>query len=156
MDSNEVLDELFHEEDVKLVQATLTKRFINSLIDGIFVGMTSYLVLDLFGSDMTSLGIFNIPMILLTVGYYFLMETVANGKTIGKFVTKTKVVTVDGRKPKPETILGRSFVRQVPFEAFSFLGEAPNGWHDRWTKTIVIDEDLSHMPKSGDNFINRY
>jgi hypothetical protein len=37
-------------------------------------------------------------------------------------------------------------VRLVPFEQFSALGSPSYPWHDRWTKTIVIDEKLTTLP----------
>ena len=67
-------------------------------------------------------------------------------KTPAKFITKTKVITEYGEKPSFKTIFIRTLVRFVPFEAFSFLSpERPRGWHDRWSKTIVID-DIKKLP----------
>jgi hypothetical protein len=31
----------------------------------------------------------------------------------------------------------------VPFEAFSALGTPSYPWHDKWTRTVVIDEKAS-------------
>jgi uncharacterized RDD family membrane protein YckC len=81
------------------------------------------------------------------VSYYVLFEGLLQGKTPGKFITNTRVVTLDGYLPNSNSILLRSFSRLVPFEAFSFLAKKPNGWHDRWSDTIVIDEKLSKLPE---------
>ena len=72
--------------------------------------------------------------------YYTIIEFSLGGKTIGKYITKTRTVTLNNEKPDFQTILGRSFSRIVPFEAFSFLGSQPDGWHDRWSKTKVIKD----------------
>ena len=40
-------------------------------------------------------------------------------------------------RPTYGQILGRTFSRFVPFEAFSFL-PSPVGWHDRWSGTRVV------------------
>lgn len=70
--------------------------------------------------------------------YYSILEY-TTGRTVAKFITKTKVVTEAGEKPDLGTILLRSFCRFIPFEAFSFLGSEASGWHDKLSKTKVID-----------------
>jgi len=75
---------------------------------------------------------------------YILLEYFLKGKTLGKFITQTRVVTVEGKTPDFASIVSRSFARIVPFEPFSFFGDFDTGWHDRWSSTIVIDEKLSH------------
>ena len=80
---------------------------------------------------------------LLLFFYYFGVETLLGGKSLGKFVTKTRVVDYEGRVPSPNTFFVRSISRIVPFEIFSFLGQRKDGWHDRWSKTMVIDEQKS-------------
>jgi uncharacterized RDD family membrane protein YckC len=70
------------------------------------------------------------------VAYYVLFEATL-GRTPGKFITGTRVVNRAGGKPSFGQIVGRSFTRLVPFEAFSFLGSR-GGWHDRWSHTRVV------------------
>ena len=74
----------------------------------------------------------------ITLGYYTVCER-AVGRTLGKLVTGTKVITTEGTRPTLKQILGRSLARCVPFEPFSFLGGLPSGWHDRWSGTCVVD-----------------
>ncbi|MEM6265057.1 MAG: RDD family protein, partial [Bacteroidota bacterium] len=70
----------------------------------------------------------------------------AFGKTPGKFVTKTQVVNKDGGKPTPGQLIGRTFARFIPFDAFSFLASNPVGWHDSLSKTRVVkDDSLVHL-----------
>ncbi len=68
--------------------------------------------------------------------YYTIME-VTTGRTIGKLITKTKVINADGNKPDLGTIVIRSLSRIVPFNALSFLF-SDKGWHDRWSDTRVV------------------
>ena len=75
-----------------------------------------------------------------------LMEALSKGKSLGKLITSTRAVNEDGSNISFKTALLRSLSRIVPFEAFSALGNPSNPWHDRWTKTYVIDERKSHRP----------
>lgn len=69
--------------------------------------------------------------------YYFLMEKFLNGRTVGKYITGTKVISTDATKPTTKQIVYRNLVRLVPFDGLSFFGI--NGWHDSWTDTRVIN-----------------
>jgi len=133
-------------KETSLNPTTQGKRLINLLMDwagiylfslasGYILGYTGlYYSLGLEGMNETLLGA------IFSVLYYIIMESIWS-KTLGKFVTKTRVVMNDGSKPEFIDILKRSFTRIVPFEAFTFLGEnRPIGLHDRWSKTIVVDE----------------
>lgn len=73
--------------------------------------------------------------------YYSMLEGIS-GQSIGKAITRTKVVTETGEKPDFATILLRSVCRYIPFEAFSFLGSEPIGWHDSLSKTRVVPTDF--------------
>ncbi len=68
--------------------------------------------------------------------YYFIFE-VAFQRTPAKFITRTKVVTLDGAKPDAAAIAVRTLTRFVPFEPFS--GVLDSWWHDRWSKTEVVE-----------------
>lgn len=73
----------------------------------------------------------------ILVAYYFISENTMQ-RTIGKFATKSVVINEYAQKPSNEQLIGRSFARLVPFEAFSCL--ADRGWHDTWSKTYVVTE----------------
>ncbi|SEP71619.1 Uncharacterized membrane protein YckC, RDD family [Hyunsoonleella jejuensis] len=70
---------------------------------------------------------------------YFGLERLTKGRSIGKYITKTKIVMEDGSTPTTSDYLKRSFSRMIPFEAFSFLGAEGRGWHDTISKTYVVD-----------------
>lgn len=77
--------------------------------------------------------------------YYIIMEYNFQ-VSVGKLITGTVVVDVNGKKPTLKAIVGRSFSRLVPFDAFSFLGSDTIGWHDTWSGTRVIKKkDLSNV-----------
>lgn len=75
--------------------------------------------------------------------YYTTFEALT-GRTVAKYITRTKVVDENGEKPDFKTIFLRSLCRFIPFEAFSFLGSDNSGWHDKFTKTkvVVIEKKL--------------
>nr|WP_321234563.1 RDD family protein [uncultured Psychroserpens sp.] len=127
-------------------------RFANYIIDyiiqiglgaaiGFVLGVISeltgnYALIDFFfysGSIMEF--VFGYLILLL---YYTVFETLT-GRTLAKFITKTKVVLYDGSKPSFNEILVRSLCRLIPFEQFSFLGNDSKGWHDSISKTYVVD-----------------
>ncbi|MGQ1891667.1 RDD family protein [Thermophagus sp. OGC60D27] len=70
--------------------------------------------------------------------YYSIIEF-ASGRTIAKYITKTKVVDQNGNHPGFQTIFVGSLCRFIPFEALSFWGGEDSGWHDRLSKTMVLN-----------------
>lgn len=75
---------------------------------------------------------------LLLVGYYIFFEGWL-GQTPGKMITGTRVVNEKGQAPSFKVIVGRSFVRLIPFDALTFIGATPTGLHDRLTHTMVVN-----------------
>ncbi|MDR2122249.1 MAG: RDD family protein [Flavobacteriaceae bacterium] len=77
---------------------------------------------------------------LLIVVFYvvFMLTTEAafGGKSIGKIITGTKVVTEYGEKPTIRNFAIRNLYRLVPFDMLSFLDKV--GWHDKWSNTRVV------------------
>ena len=73
-------------------------------------------------------------MILLYYLYYFIFE-LTNGQTIGKMITKTRVVNIgSGKKPNFLRILIRTVSRLIPIDFLSYLFSV-NGIHDILSKT---------------------
>jgi uncharacterized RDD family membrane protein YckC len=73
--------------------------------------------------------------------YYVFFETVCNGRTVGKMICGTRALTVEGEIMSLGTVVKRTLCRIVPFDALSFLGAFGNGWHDRWSDTMVVTEN---------------
>jgi uncharacterized RDD family membrane protein YckC len=106
---------------------------LSAVLDGVIAVVTGRGQEPSFGSSLVTrllLGTF------VWLGYYVLMEGLS-GRTLGKLITGTRVVTESGDRPSFGQIVKRTWLRAVPLEAFSFFGARP-GWHDRWSKTRVI------------------
>ena len=135
------------------VLATKGTRFANLIIDyimqivlgaiiGIVIGITSeltgsYGLYEIIVESESRLSDYVFGAIILLL-YFNIIETLT-GRSIGKYITKSKVVLYDGSKPTFNEILVRSLCRLIPFEQFSFLGEDGKGWHDSISKTYVVD-----------------
>jgi uncharacterized RDD family membrane protein YckC len=127
-------------------------RLANSIIDQIVIQVISFILGLVHGililvnnSGVPTMpeqnGLFLFVSMLLGVlsfvGYYVVMEGLFQ-RTIGKLVTGTCVINTEGDPPRFAQILGRSFARMIPFEAFSFLSSNPAGWHDTLSGTRVV------------------
>jgi uncharacterized RDD family membrane protein YckC len=137
LDANLVTPE---RKDAEANLAGTGQRFGNLVIDMIAAYGIMFMVLYAMGKHYThmSQGSAILYELGTRLGYYFLMEALF-GKTLGKFITRTHVVNMDGEKPSFGTILGRTFCRLIPFEAFSFLSGRP-GWHDTISGTRVVND----------------
>lgn len=82
----------------------------------------------------------------------FVTEWGTKGRSVGKYITGTKVVKADNSPLTGMDLLKRSFSRIVPFDALSFLGN--NGWHDRWSDTRMVKVKEFERAKNLDNEIN--
>ncbi|MFP2997806.1 RDD family protein [Spongiivirga sp. MCCC 1A20706] len=137
------------------IYASKGQRFVNLLIDVVVFYIFFFMLSFIFGIILMIVGVdpelfyyqlesINpildriITSVLLAL-YYFLIETVFKGKTIGKFASNTRLVTIDGEVPSTINILKRSFSRIIPFDALSFLGSEGRGWHDTIPNLYVVD-----------------
>lgn len=77
---------------------------------------------------------------ILLITYYTISELFF-GRTIGKFITESRVISLNGSQPTFYQILLRTLVRLIPFEIFSLMGVSPLGWHDKWSGTMVVSND---------------
>lgn len=71
--------------------------------------------------------------------YYIFFEVVF-GATPAKFLTESRVVTLEGKKISLKQGTLRTLYRHVPFANLSFLF-GPDGAHDYWSKTLVVKEN---------------
>ena len=72
--------------------------------------------------------------------YYFLLEALL-GKTIAKFLTRTGVVSQEGRRPSWQNVAIRTLCRCIPLEIFSSLiSESGRPWHDTLSGTRVVSK----------------
>jgi uncharacterized RDD family membrane protein YckC len=83
----------------------------------------------------------SISGLLLYPFLYFICEYYWQ-QTPGKYFTQTIVINEYAEKPNVRQVALRSFVRLVPFEAFSCIGDVySHGWHDRWSDTFVVKKE---------------
>ena len=113
--------------------ATSTNRLVNFIMDAVLHVAVMLIIITLFPEQVISRGRFF--FLLLPVLYYILFEAIFQ-KTPAKFITRTRVVMVDGSKPPVGVIVVRTLCRYIPFEPFS--GKKETWWHDRLSETRVI------------------
>jgi uncharacterized RDD family membrane protein YckC len=126
--------------------ASVEKRAMNFFFDTIVVKMILFgLSGALFGSFLSQYPNF---VIWLSLGvaffvYPLVMESLT-GRTIGKYITKTKVVDFEGNIPKWRSIFVRTIARFIPFDFVSFcFRDNPVGWHDKLSKTYVVSKKFT-------------
>ena len=152
-------DQQIREEPViQLVPANLGKRLTNYLIDVIvFSFLVSFLLVLVapaypLASKLTNkqpIGLMDQLMVSFLYGLYMsVMEAVLKGKTIGKYITGTRAVSKNGLSINAQTAFVRGLIRLIPFEQLSAISFPPYPWHDRWSKSIVVDETKSLIPKT--------
>ncbi|MCX6313557.1 MAG: RDD family protein [Sphingobacteriales bacterium] len=140
-----------------LVRATGGQRLANYLIDiasfyalfiilGIIIALVSPSTIENLDTDTGGFQLIDrLISLLLYAVYLGFAETVLKGKTLGKLITGTRAVNLDGSKITASTAFSRGFSRAVPFCVFSALGSPCNPWQDKWTDTMVIDEKKSRV-----------
>jgi uncharacterized RDD family membrane protein YckC len=126
--------------------ATEGNRLLNYLIDLAIINVINFVIGLSFAPITRGEGISTFISYVISFCvffmYYFLFEGLTQ-RTAAKFITKTKVVMVDGTKPSLGTIALRTLSRFVPFEpisAYSSQKELHTWWHDRWVNARVIKD----------------
>lgn len=132
------------DEIVEMNYASKGQRFGSYIIDSIIIyvinlGISTLLAL-LTGFDAKN-GVASLLLSFLLsytgyVVYYTLMEGFLQGRTLGKMITGTYALGMDGKPLTLQQAFYRSLCRIVPFEPLSAFGGAP--WHDKWTNTTVV------------------
>ncbi|MDR5591011.1 RDD family protein [Christiangramia sp. SM2212] len=144
---DQVVDDLKIEDkgikETKSNSVSSILRLVNYIIDIIVAYTGSFIIamiisliipFDFIGFEIAGL----ILIIASFFTYYILMEVLFQ-KTLGKFITRTKVVTTNGNKPSELDIVTRTFCRLIPFDRISYLFTR-NGFHDRLSNTKVIKD----------------
>lgn len=121
-------------------------RFIHYLVDTIICYILSFFVMALAALLLPIINDTYLTLVsfILILGvffmYYFIMESKYQ-KTLGKFLTKSKVTSKEGSIPTQNEIMTRTFCRFIPFDNFSFLF-TKNGFHDSLSSTTVIKDNF--------------
>lgn len=119
----------------------LVHFFIDLIIFSI-LGLILSIIIDLFmpTSGQGTMSILSPGIFLIAFFLYFVFMEHRYQKTIGKFLTKTRVVMSDGTQPKLNDILMRTICRLIPLDRVSYLF-TKNGFHDRFSNTTVVKEE---------------
>ena len=108
-------------------------RLYNFLIDSL-VFFIVVIIFSILFKDYIADKHLKYVMISMYYLYYFIMEWTM-GQTVGKMITKTKVVnSVTYKKPGVLRVLIRTLCRLIPIDFFSYLF-IPIGIHDRVSRT---------------------
>lgn len=132
--------------------ASIGQRLLNVIVDIVAFYIVTFIagvVAGLIGAAMQSNSdrvlpgvvqlIFLFAFLAIYVLYYTLLEG-SKGKTLGKLLTKTKVVQIDGSPLGYKKAFVRSLCRLVPFEFISvFFGGLM--WHDQWAYSMTVQDN---------------
>ena len=129
------------------VTASIAQRWLHPVVDRLVTLVLFSPIIDFFMNlnikNFTNAAILPATILFSILFYYLLYETVL-GITPAKLITQTRVVGYNDKKPSFKTIFIRTICRLVPFEAFSFFAE--DGWHDKWSQTVVVKEQDISLP----------
>ncbi len=146
-DKHIILDDIIPSGAWKPVHASKGKRLVHYIIDYIITSTATSFISLVFFSESSPAMIYLLIGVIIHFVYYVPTEYLMSGKTIGKLITQTRVVTHEGYHPELSVILLRTLCRLVPFDPLSFLFSEPGGWHDMWSKTWVVEDHcLSSVP----------
>ncbi len=97
-----------------------------------------YILNKIFKSDLLhdSEFIWSVALVIYFI-YYLFLEGVF-GRTIGKFLNKTKLLTENQDKPKMKSIIIRAIVRLIPLQFITILTPMNRTLHDRLSNTWVV------------------
>ncbi|MGE5446838.1 MAG: RDD family protein [Bacteroidales bacterium] len=130
--------------------ASTLKRFINWIIDSLVIGALWLGIFILTGKLIAKYGIpdwievgkkydLSLTLLITFLPYYLIFEGVFK-TTLGKLITRTKVIRLDGNSISFYKGLARTLCRLIPLEPFSYLLKKDFGWHDSITGTRVVDK----------------
>jgi len=114
------------------------KRFLNFVIDAFFILVITLVIIVIISFLDLNIVRFKYLNPLVALLYYVVMEGLLE-KTIGKYITKTKVKYLDEKHHRLFYVLIRTFTRMIPFEPISvILNWKCLMWHDLLSKSRVV------------------
>ncbi len=130
-----------NEECMRLVSAPAWKRFINYIIDSLLF----YFFINIVFFYPVRNNLFS-PVYAVLIGIIFFIAYIIIcefkfGKTLGKLITGTRVITKDGNLPKLRSIIMRAFSRFIPFNSWVTLFTGLS-LHDRTSETRCVEDKL--------------
>jgi uncharacterized RDD family membrane protein YckC len=152
--TNEPQETNLFDNHTEYTLATQGQRFFNWLVDNILLRLIIQFVTGQFFVEMmfnlwpeytirvfseTSFETYFVSYLISIIHYIFyytICEKAFKGYTLGKLITGTRAIKMDGQELTLKDAFLRSLSRMVPFEVFSGFSEQP--WHDTWTNTGVV------------------
>lgn len=123
-------------------EADKSKRALNYFIDSFLIYLIYYIInfiVYFINEDLLANKIWPYMIVVYFMMYYIIFESLYQ-KTPGKIITKTRVITTKGLKPKFWNILIRTIVRFSPFDMLSYIFGMGKGQHDYFSKTLVVED----------------
>lgn len=146
---------------VQLVPAGILMRLLNFIIDYFIFGFCFVSLLPVVAPyypllnkvmQQQPLDLFDEAIVLFSYGLFMsVQEAALRGKTIAKFLTGTRAVELSGLPVSGQTAFKRGLIRVLPFEFLSGITldfSPPFTIHDRWSRSLVIDEARSTIVKN--------
>jgi uncharacterized RDD family membrane protein YckC len=129
---------------MKKGEIKVSTRFINFLIDMFAFTIIAIIVILILKNYLPSFKEYSVQnnrliTFILYFSYYFIFELLTS-TTIGKLITKTKVVDIKSlNRPSVIKIFVRTLSRFIPFEGLSiFFNDKKQIWHDIISGTTII------------------
>ncbi|MFH1700900.1 MAG: RDD family protein [Candidatus Zixiibacteriota bacterium] len=124
----------------KVTSGTVSKwrRLTNGFVDMVAALVLSILI-DMAFTLLRAHFVNSKAQVILTIVAYYLVCEYFFGRTIGKAITHTEVLSANGQKPSFGQVAIRTLVRFIPIEPLSILFSSQGkGWHDSWSRTQVV------------------
>lgn len=131
------------------------KRFLGILLNSIFFYFVYVLVIIFIGiiapflPESFIIKIIQRDLVVIysiSLSVYFLFFALTEylfGRSFGHMICNARIVDHYGNKPTFKQTIVRTLCRFIPFDGLSFLSEGNGGWHDRISKTYVINNDYT-------------
>jgi uncharacterized RDD family membrane protein YckC len=141
----------FYQDNYTEIPAVRGKRLINLMVDmiaclgiwmllslaALFVGKVFNYNPSYDGKADEEAPLLPLMMVMPVFWGYYILSEYFFQRTLGKLITKTKVVNGADVKPSFNQVVIRTVIRSIPFDYLSFLATS-NGVHDRLSKTRVV------------------
>lgn len=144
-----LLDDSIFKSNSEFQIAPFKKRLVNCMIDLLVIFFLSPFVMfaliigiqKIFNTTVDRGVDFDVVMAFIFLGtyvlYYFIFEALTKGRTLGKLITKTRVVSTTSSNLTIKRYAIRAICRFIPFEPVSIV-EGGEMWHDSLAKTKVV------------------
>ncbi len=131
--------------------ASRSKRILNGIIDGLIILIIWGTLVISFAPKMMKMGLFDwmeegktYDLSYTIAPIHFLYYLILEGffkTTIGKIITRTKLIKFNGAQIHFGDALARTIYRYIPFDPLTYLSEHPVGIHDSLSNTRLLNKN---------------